>query len=52
MLEKYAALALVVRECRVDLGVRNGRGLGSARGAAKTEAPEVAIYLGALAVLS
>ncbi len=40
------ALALVVRQGRVDLGVCHGRGLSSARGTAKTEAPEMPVYLG------
>ena len=42
-----AALALVVRQGRIDLGVRNGRGLSSARGTAEPEAPEMPVYLGA-----
>ena len=40
------ALALVVRQGRVDLGVCHGRGLSSARGTAKTKAPEMPVYLG------
>ena len=40
-------LAPVVRQGRVDLGVRYRGGLGSARGAAEPEAPEMAIYFGA-----
>ncbi len=40
------ALAFVVRQGRIDLGVCNGRGLGSARGAAKTESLEMPVYLG------
>ncbi len=43
MLEKYAALALVVRQGRIDLGVRNGRGLGSARGTAEPNAPAIPV---------
>ncbi len=46
MLEKYAALALVVRQGCVYLGVCTGRGLSSARGAAEAEAPEMPINLG------
>ena len=41
-----ATLALVVRQGRIDLGVRTGRGLSSARGAAEAEAPEMPIDLG------
>ncbi len=44
---KYAALALVVRQGRVDLGVCHGRGLSSARGTAKTKSLEMPVYLGA-----
>jgi hypothetical protein len=40
------ALALVVRQGRVDLGVCHGRGLGSACGTAKTKSPEMPVYLG------
>jgi hypothetical protein len=43
---KYATLALTGCQGRVDLGVRTGRGLSSARGSAEAEAPEMAIYLG------
>ena len=39
-------LAPVVRQGCVDLGVRTGRGRSSACRAAKTEAPEMSIYLG------
>ncbi len=37
-------LSLVLRQGRVDLGVCHGRGVGSARGAAQTKAPEVPVY--------
>ena len=43
---KYAALAPVLREGGVNLGVRTGRGLCTARGAAETEAAEMPIDLG------
>jgi hypothetical protein len=43
---KYAALAPVVRQGRVDLGVRTGRGLSTARGTAEAKAPEMPVYLG------
>ena len=46
MLENCTALALVGREGCIDLGVRTGRGLSSARGAAEAEAPEMPIDLG------
>ena len=40
------AVALVVRQGRVGLGVCHGRGLGSARGAAKAKSLEMPVYLG------
>ena len=43
---KYAALALVVRQGCINLCVRTGRGLSSARGSAEAEAPEMPIDLG------
>ena len=42
----HAALALVVRQSGVYFGVRTGRGLSSARGAAEAEAPEMPVDLG------
>ena len=43
---KYAALAPVVRQGGVYLGVCTGRGLSTARGTAEAEAPEMPVYLG------
>ncbi len=43
---KYAALAPVLREGGVHLGVCTGRGLSTARGTAEAEASEMPIYLG------
>jgi hypothetical protein len=42
----HAALAPVVRQGCVNLCVRPGRGLSSARGSAEAEAPEMPIDLG------
>ena len=39
------ALALVVRQGRVELGVCHGRGLSSACGTAEAEACEMTVYL-------
>ena len=43
---KYAALATVLRQGSVHLGVCTGRGLSTARGTAEAEASEMSVYLG------
>ena len=43
---KYAALAPVLRQGSVHLGVCTGRGLSTACGTAEAEAAEMPIYLG------
>jgi hypothetical protein len=45
LLLQNAALALVVRQGCINLGVRNGRGLSSARGTAEAKACEMPVYL-------
>ena len=45
-MKKCASLAPVLREGGVHLGVCTGRGLGTARGAAETEAAEMPINFG------
>ncbi len=46
MVESALRYPLVLRQGCIDLGVCTGCGLGSASGAAETEACEMPIYLG------